>query len=470
MNKKRLQYRQTIRFLFLMTDVALLTLQFVYMWMNTYNAELPKQYVFYGVVLLALIYAVVLTAFICLMKGNNIGQPMMEVIVSQIIAVVLGNVLTYFQVSLLAYTMLNPLGFVILTACQAAVICLLAYVGNRIYYKIYRPHEMLLIYEERRDLPVLFKLNSIAYRYNITSVLQAGVPDKVIERAMLGFDSVILAIRNEKLQADILETCYRMQKRTYFVPTISNIMVRNSKDIHVVDTPLMFAGNQSLTKEQMFYKRLIDIVISSVALLLLSPLFGIIALLIKAEDKGPVFFRQERLTMHGKVFNILKFRTMLPNAEELGARLAEEDDPRITHVGKFLRKSRLDELPQLLNVLHGEMSIVGPRPECPSIAEEYEKILPRFSYRLKVKAGITGYAQVFGNYSTSAEDKLLLDMMYIEKYSLMLDISLMLLTLRVFFMPYKTRGLAAGRMIASGDAEDEIDAELDYITKNRAAR
>ena len=174
---------------------------------------------------------------------------------------------------------------------------------------------------------------------------------------------------------------------------------------------------------------------------------------IKLCDGGPVFFRQERLTQDGRVFRIIKFRSMVVNAEKEGQRLASEHDDRITPVGKVIRRLRIDELPQFFNVLKGDMSLVGPRPECPSIAKEYEKWLPDFAYRLKVKAGITGYAQVYGNYATHPADKLMMDIMYIEKSYIVLDINLILLTARALFMTDKTKGKTEKQKIADADNE-----------------
>ena len=154
-----------------------------------------------------------------------------------------------------------------------------------------------------------------------------------------------------------------------------------------------------------------------------------------------VFYKQERTTIDGRVFNVLKFRTMVEDAEKDGAVLAAKNDDRITKVGGFLRKTRLDEIPQLLNIIAGDMSIVGPRPERQELNEEYEKGLPEFSYRLRVKAGLTGLAQIEGNYNTSPKDKLTLDLMYIENYSLKLDFKIMLRTLVVVFLPHKSDGV-----------------------------
>jgi exopolysaccharide biosynthesis polyprenyl glycosylphosphotransferase len=192
----------------------------------------------------------------------------------------------------------------------------------------------------------------------------------------------------------------------------------------------------------LFFKRLFDIVVSFLMLAILSPFFLILAIAIKIDSRGPVFYRQKRMTQNGREFDILKFRSMIPNAEKhSGAVLASENDPRITKVGRFIRSTRLDELPQLLNILKGDMSIVGPRPERQEIADRYRRELPEFDYRLKVPGGLTGYAQIYGKYNTTPADKLRLDLIYIENYSLLLDIRLMLLTLRILFTRESTQGV-----------------------------
>ena len=192
-------------------------------------------------------------------------------------------------------------------------------------------------------------------------------------------------------------------------------------------------------------KRLCDIVFSLLFLILLSPVMLVAAIAIHLEDRGPVFYRQERVTLDGKSFNILKFRSMVVDAERYGAIPATENDPRITRVGRLLRKTRVDELPQLLNILAGQMSFVGPRPERLLHATLYAQQVPEFNYRLRVKGGLTGYAQVYGKYNTSPEDKLKLDMLYIENQSLLLDFKLALLTIKIIFSPESTEGFDKDR-------------------------
>ena len=186
-------------------------------------------------------------------------------------------------------------------------------------------------------------------------------------------------------------------------------------------------------------------------LIIASPIMFVTAIIIKAYDKGPIFYKQRRLTKDGVAFNVLKFRSMRVDAEKDGvARLSTGDnDNRITPIGKWIRKTRVDELPQLINILKGEMSLVGPRPERPEIAAQYEKELPEFKLRLQAKAGLTGYAQVYGKYNTTPYDKLQMDLMYIAKPGLLEDLRIIFATVKILFMPESTEGVAEGQTTAS---------------------
>ena len=214
-----------------------------------------------------------------------------------------------------------------------------------------------------------------------------------------------------------------------------------------------------LKKKQfsLLLKRCFDIVASAVALILASPVMLVTAVAIKLGDGGPIFYKQARLTKGGKIFHVLKFRSMRVDAEKDGiARLSTGDkDDRITPVGRIIRKVRIDELPQLLNILGGSMSVVGPRPERPEIAQQYEKELPEFRLRLQVKAGLTGYAQVYGKYNTSPYDKLQMDLMYIANPTILEDLRIVLATVKILFMPESTDGIAEGQTTAAREEKEE---------------
>ena len=265
--------------------------------------------------------------------------------------------------------------------------------------------------------------------------------DKIMEQ-MKDYDAMIIGDIPAHERNQLMKMSFGAGIRTYTVPKISDILLRSSDELNVFDSPLYLSRNDGLQIEQRVTKRLVDIVFSAIGLLISSPLFLIFAAAIKLTDGGPVFYKQERLTIGGKHFWIYKFRTMIQDAEKKdGPRLAGEKDDRILPVGRILRRTRLDELPQLINILKGEMSLVGPRPERPELAEIITQNIPEFAYRLKVKAGLTGYAQIYGKYNTTAYDKLKLDLTYIRNYSLRLDIRLMLMTPKIMLMKESTEGV-----------------------------
>jgi exopolysaccharide biosynthesis polyprenyl glycosylphosphotransferase len=272
---------------------------------------------------------------------------------------------------------------------------------------------------------------------------------------MLEAESVLVYDVHSEMRNKIIKFCFENDIRAYSTTKISDILIRGAESIHVFDTPLLLYRNIGLSVEQRFLKRLMDIVISLLMLILTSPFLLISALAIKLYDGGPVFFLQDRCTLGGKVFKIHKFRSMIVDAEKDNTpHPAEERDPRITPVGRVLRATRMDELPQLIDILVGNMSIVGPRPERVEHVEKYTAEIPEFSYRLKVRGGLTGYAQLYGKYNTSAYDKLQLDLMYIQNYSVLLDIRLILLTLKIMFMKESTEGFDLPEIKKGGEEED----------------
>ena len=260
----------------------------------------------------------------------------------------------------------------------------------------------------------------------------------------------------------ILKYCIKQHIQVYVVPRVGDVLMSGAKQIHMFHLPMLRTGRHNPQPEYLFFKRLADILISGAATIILSPIMIVTAIAIKAYDRGPVFYSQTRLTKDGKEFGVLKFRSMKVNAEKDGvARLSSgENDPRITPVGRFIRKCRIDELPQLLNILKGDMTIVGPRPERPEIAEEYEKVMPEFRLRLQAKAGLTGYAQVYGKYNTTPYDKLLMDLMYISHANLLDDLLIMFATVKILFMPESTEGVAEGQTTALQETKDtDIEKE-----------
>jgi exopolysaccharide biosynthesis polyprenyl glycosylphosphotransferase len=245
----------------------------------------------------------------------------------------------------------------------------------------------------------------------------------------------------QKEREQILPLCIHHGKSVHFIPKYLDLSLMSSSLLKVDDIPVFYISNMELSMEERLVKRLIDLSLGIAASIVFLPFGLIVALLVKL-DGGPVFYAQKRVTEGGSVFKIIKFRTMIPNAEKLsGPVLAGENDPRITKIGRFIRAVRLDEIPQLINIIRGEMSIVGPRPERPFFVEQFEQSIPEYHYRLKVKAGLTGLAQVEGKYNTTVEDKLRYDLIYINNYSVLKDFLIMLQTIKILFMKDSTEGV-----------------------------
>lgn len=437
------QYKRIIKFMSSAAIVAMEAGIYGFVWVTYYNRLLEFPFWRRGNWLMIAVYAVLLIFFEQMYGGFKVGfYKKWNVIYSQILALVIVNVITYLQIALIdkRFHSLTLMGGILVTEIIVAVIWAFAF--QFIYSRLFPRRHMLLVYGERPIFHLMQKISTREDKYQICNIIhyEEGVDE--IMRLADQYDAIIIGDIPAHERNQLLKRCFGQGIRTYTVPKISDIINRSSDDLNLFDTPLLLSRNEDLKIEQLFAKRMMDIVCSFLGLFISSPFFLIIAFLIKATDRGPVFYKQIRLTRNGKEFEIYKFRTMIQDAEKDGhARLASEHDDRILPVGRFLRATRLDELPQLINVLKGEMSMVGPRPERPELAAEIEKELPEFPYRLKVKAGLTGYAQIYGKYNTTAYDKLKLDLTYIRKYSFFLDLKLMIMTPKIMLMKESTEGV-----------------------------
>lgn len=437
------QYKRIIKFMSSAAIVAMEAGIYGFVWVTYYNRLLEFPFWRRGNWLMIAVYAVLLIFFEQMYGGFKVGfYKKWNVIYSQILALVIVNVITYLQIALIdkRFHSLTLMGGILVTEIIVAVIWAFAF--QFIYSRLFPRRHMLLVYGERPIFQLMQKISTREDKYQICNIIhyEEGVDE--IMRLTDQYDAIIIGDIPAHERNQLLKRCFGQGIRTYTVPKISDIINRSSDDLNLFDTPLLLSRNEDLKIEQLFAKRMMDVVCSFFGLLISSPFFLIIAFLIKATDRGPVFYKQIRLTRNGKEFEIYKFRTMIQDAEKDGhARLASEHDDRILPVGRFLRATRLDELPQLINVLKGEMSMVGPRPERPELAAEIEKELPEFPYRLKVKAGLTGYAQIYGKYNTTAYDKLKLDLTYIRNYSFFLDLKLMIMTPKIMLMKESTEGV-----------------------------
>ncbi len=439
-------------------EVLIMSVMYYIAWQKGYHFA---YFAYMGKYVLMGVYAILVYVFFLNSDCTMFGQlQRIDLILGQTIALFLVNFVTYFQLCLIENAMLSPAPMLALMGMQIVVAIILVYVYTGLYYKLYAPHDMLMIYGNKRGVGLKIKMDARRDKYNVSKLICVDVGFEAVCQEIRKHEAVILTDVPAQIRNDILKYCYRHRVRTYVAPKLTDIMIRGAKQNTLFDTPLMLVKGTGLTPMQRVIKRAMDIVLSAIAMLLLSVPMAVVAVAIKLEDGGPVFYKQKRMTRNGREFDILKFRSMIVDAEKFaGAVLATEDDPRITRVGKFIRATRLDEIPQILNILKGDMSIVGPRPERKVIADEYCKEIPEFAYRLKVRGGLTGYAQIYGKYNTSAYDKLRLDLMYIENYSLMLDIKLIILTLRIIFSKESTEGI--DKAVENQKLAEELLEEMD---------
>ena len=436
--------------------IILQTGVYAYFWMTAYYPFLHihrrLNFFFKGHILMFLVYFVLLFFFSSTYGGLKIGylKPV-DVYFSQFFSLLAVNVLSYFQISLMGNWLLDVSPIVKTMLIQIVLSAVWVYICNMFYHKAFPPREILLIHGERPidDIVNKFYSRKDKYRVNKCVNITEGI-EKITTEIMEGYGAVVLWDIPIKERNDLLKYCYSNSVRVYMMPKISDVLVKGSDQLHLFDTPILLTREYALKIEQRVVKRLIDIVCAVILLVIASPFMILTAIAIKIYDGGPVLYKQIRCTRDSKEFYILKFRSMRVDAEKDGvARLAAKNDSRITPIGKFIRAVRIDELPQLLNILKGEMSFIGPRPERPEIIAEYMQTMPEFAFRMKVKAGLAGYAQVYGKYNTTPYDKLKLDLTYIENYSVWLDLKLMLLTLKILFKPESTEGVDAEQRTAN---------------------
>ena len=436
------QYKRLIRFAFNILLLGCLMFFFIRIWDRNYNDWIVFPFYYKGFLLMGAFYALFFVIFSYILGGMKIGYlKSSSLMLSQTLALIAANVSIYLETVLLSARFVNIIPMIELTAIDIVVIFIWTFLVNRIFRKLFPARHILLLYEEYDPSMLLRKVNSRKDRYLIKKSMNVEEGWESITKEMCNYDAVFLCDIHSPLRNRLVKYCYANGIRSYITPKISDIIIRSSENIHMFDTPLLLSRNNGLSFEQKLVKRFMDIIISLVMLVITSPFMLVTAVAIKLYDGGPIFFRQKRCTINGREFYIHKFRSMIVNAEKEGEVIpATDDDERITPVGKVIRKTRLDELPQFIDILKGDMSVVGPRPERVEHVEMYTRDIPEFSYRLKVKGGLTGYAQIYGKYNTTAYDKLKLDLMYIQNYSLLLDLKLIIMTVKIIFVKESTEG------------------------------
>lgn len=441
---KKDKFKRLISFALAIILLAVLTAGFAAVWYIYYSDTIVLPYYRRGNWVLIGIYCMLVWIFFKAYGGFKLGYlKKTDMLYSQLISIACVDFTSYFLISLIGRDFMKPFPIIILTFADFGFIALWTLITSRIYFIVYPPRKLIILYGSRQAASLVLKMSRRVDKYMICESISITEDADKIRELILKYEGVIICDIPADLRNDYLKFCYENSIRSYIAPKISDIIIRGADDIRLFDTPLLLSRNYGLDFEQRLFKRIFDIIFSAVCLILLSPFMLAAAAAVKAYDGGTVFYKQKRLTIGGKVFNIYKFRSMITDAEKIGgAQLASDDDPRITPVGRFLRKIRMDELPQLLNILKGEMSVVGPRPERPELSELYKKEMPEFEFRLKVKAGLTGYAQVTGVYDTSPYDKLKMDLMYIENYSFRMDLQIILMTVKTMLFPPKSNASA----------------------------
>lgn len=428
-----------------MLIVALQTGLYGCLWYQHYKDLMPFEYFRRGNWAIVGLYAVFILVFSRAFGALKVGYlKTWDIMYSQFLTILCVNGVTYLQLSLINgdWKFLDNSGpMFFLCLLDFMLVLTWALFMRWIYAIIYPPHEMLLIYGQISPDVIIQKIESRKDKYHVKEKIPLLAGMDVVYAKILKYHAVLIGDIPVQERNQLIKYCFEQNIRCYGIPKITDIMIRHSESIDLFDTPLLLFRNNGLTYRQMFVKRTMDIAISLAGILLSSPVMLLIAAAVKCYDGGPVFYRQKRQTKDAREFEILKFRSMIVDSEKNGARLAKEHDNRITPVGRVIRRLHFDELPQLFNILKGDMAFVGPRPERKEITEEYQRAIPEFPYRLKVKAGLTGYAQVYGQYNTVPYDKLKLDLTYITNYSLWLDIKLIILTVRILFQKEKSEGV-----------------------------
>lgn len=454
---KRQFYKRLYLFIMATIILAIETGISVYVWYWHYNTELPKAYYFWGHVFIAAVYLGMLIVCSIMYGGLKIGSfRMLELALSQGFATFLTNVVFYAIICLLAYHFPSVVPLIIGMVIQFFCIGIWIILATMGFRALFPPTDVLLIYGGNSQDIIIEKFKTRRHQFTITKAVSTdGDIDEICDE-IDKHEAVMLWDISNKCRNKIFKRCYESTVDIYISPKITDIVLKGSANLHFFDTPLLYTKTDPVEMEQMAAKRAFDIILSLILIVVASPFMLITAILVKAYDGGSVFYKQVRCTRNNKEFKIIKFRSMIEQAEGDGkARLASKNDSRITPVGKVIRRLRIDELPQLFNVLKGEMSFVGPRPERPEIIEKYVEIMPEFAYRTKVKAGITGYAQVYGKYNTRPYDKLKLDLFYIENYSIWLDFLLIILTVKTLFPFGSTEGVEDGNITPIEEDDNE---------------
>lgn len=443
--------KQIIRNIYMMISLLIAFVSAVWLWY--WNVGVGWDEGYFGLrtlITVGLMYCVVYFAFSKMYKAHKIGAyHLMELSFSQMLSYGISDAALYgagffwFHNFDRLQTMLFVMAFIV----QVSIIIIITFFMNRIHAKFDEPHRVAIVYGDDTYWLLEKKMKAYPYRYKILGCFDQysdrGAMYKVLDRCQ----DIYLYEVDVELREKLLLYSERRHIDIHFSLSIADINARGCEVSTFFDTPFLRNRRTDVVWYYPIIKRFFDVILSLIALVISSPFMIITAIAIKVEDGGSVIYKQKRLTKDHRGFYIYKFRSMVENADN-DIKLASVDDDRITKVGRVIRRFRIDEIPQLFNILKGDMTIVGPRPETPEIAAKYEEELPEFSMRLKVKAGLTGYAQVYGKYNTVPLDKLKLDLIYISQRSVLMDLNIMFYTLKIIFMPESTEGVGKDQTTA----------------------
>lgn len=438
-----------LRFLKLV-NILYMVIPFAIAWIIYYDHMTAVTYYWKGDVVIIGIYMLLYCYFGKTYDAFLISHyRIFDIVASQSLSVFLCNCAFYVGVFILAKGFVNPIPLLVLFVDQIALSIIWTCITHKIYFKWFPAKKSIIVYDTRRGMKDLIEEYGLSKKFDVKKT--ASVEECLNNLSMLDeMEVVFFSGIHSHDRNIILKYCLYNHKQVYMIPRVGDVIMSSARQMHMFHLPMLRVQRYNPNPGYLFVKRLFDIVTSLLALIVLSPVFLITAIAIKATDKGPVFYKQCRLTKNGKKFMIHKFRSMRVDAEKDGvARLSTgAKDDRITPIGKIIRKCRIDELPQLIDILVGNLSVVGPRPERPEIADEYMKEMPEFQLRLQAKAGLTGYAQVYGKYNTTPYDKLQMDLMYIAHPSFAEDIRICFATVKILFVPDSTEGIAEGQTTA----------------------
>lgn len=433
--------------------VAVLTACFFLVWYFYYRFQIVSVYGYRGNLAITAVYLIIYLYFNKVYDSLRISMARVgEIIYNQFLAIGVSDVAIYIIIFLLAKKAPNPIPGLACFFLQIWIASVWGLLANRLYFRRFPARATLIIFDLRTGMERLIQNYGLDKKFDIQGLMEVNecLRDlRVLDKAEVVFLSGI----HSHERNIILKACVEKDIRVFVIPRIGDVIMSGASKVHMFYLPMLQVSRYHPQIEFLLFKRAADVIISLAVLLIASPIMLVTALLVKASDGGPVLYKQARLTKNGKVFQIYKFRSMRVDAEKVGgAQLSTGDsDPRITKVGRVIRKLRIDELPQLFNIIKGDMSIIGPRPERPEIAAQYEEKIPEFRLRLQAKAGLTGYAQIYGKYNTTPYDKLQMDLMYIANPSILEEIRIFFATIRILFLRESTEGIEKGQVTAMGD-------------------